>query len=79
MLASGSRDAMSARREHATLLAKQQQSAELEKELEATHPGDEGSLRRWEEVLRSADVNGGRWRSDLVGADSTGRLRGCKP
>lgn len=76
MLASGSRDAMNARREHAALLAKQQQqqSAELGTEPEATHPGDEGSLRRWEELLRSADVNGGRWRSDVVGVDSTGKL-----
>lgn len=28
------------------------------------HPEDEGSLRRWEELLRSVDVNGGRLRSD---------------
>ena len=80
---------MSARREHATLLAKQQQnqqqqqqkqqqqqqqSVELGKESETRHPGDKGSLRRWEELLRSADVHGGRWRSDLVGADSTGKF-----
>lgn len=36
------------------------------------HPGDEGSLRRWEELLRSVDVNGGRWRSDVVGGGSAG-------
>ncbi len=29
------------------------------------HPGDEGSLRRWEEILRSVDVSGGRWRPDM--------------
>ena len=81
VLAGCSRDAMSARRDHAAILAKQQQqqkqkqqqqSADVEIGSEATHPGDEGSLRRWEELLKSADAYGGRWRSDVVGADSAG-------
>lgn len=41
------------------------------------HPGDQGSLRRWEELLRSVDVNGGRWRSDMVGMVGGGFLGGC--
>lgn len=36
------------------------------------HPGDEGSLRRWEELLRSVDVTGGRWRPDVVGGGIAG-------
>ncbi|CAM9335501.1 unnamed protein product, partial [Scytosiphon promiscuus] len=34
---------------------------------QSAHPGDEESLRRWEELLRSVDVSGGRWRSDVGG------------
>ena len=90
MLAACSRDAMSARREHVALAAKQKNkkagggkagpgaaaasSAEPDKD-EAKpqpHPGDEGSLRRWEELLRSVDVNGGRWRSDVLGGGFVG-------
>lgn len=86
MLASCSRDAVSARREHVALVAKQKAGggkagpggkaspAEADKEKDRgkdnddvhPHPEDGDSLRRWLEMLGSVDVNGGRWRSDVV-------------
>lgn len=79
MLAGCSRDAMSARQEHTTLVAKQQSGGdskagakggdaehEGERDEASPHPGDEGSLRRWEELLRSSHVNGGRWRPGVI-------------
>ncbi|CAM9582652.1 unnamed protein product [Ectocarpus sp. 8 AP-2014] len=79
VLAGCSRDAMSARQEHTTLFAKQQSGGdpkagakgggaehEGERDEASPHPGDEGSLRRWEELLRSAHVNGGRWRPGVI-------------
>ncbi|CAN0554291.1 unnamed protein product [Ectocarpus sp. 12 AP-2014] len=79
VLAGCSRDAMSARQEHTTLVSKQQSGGdskggakgggaehEGERDEVSPHPGDEGSLRRWEELLRSAHVNGGRWRPGVI-------------
>lgn len=79
VLAGCSRDAMSARHEHVALVAKRQSSGgskddakgagvehEGERDEASPHPGDEGSLRRWEELLRSAHVNGGRWRPGVI-------------
>lgn len=73
---------MSARQEHVTLLAEQDSSDsgggskagaigggvehDGEKDKVSPHQGDEGSLRRWEELLRSAHVNGGRWRPGVI-------------
>lgn len=39
------------------------------------HPEDEGSLRRWEELLKAVDVNGGRWRSDVLGVGFHGECK----
>lgn len=82
---------MSARREHVALVAKQsgESSAGAETDAESKrqkgegppHPEDEGSLRRWEELLKSVDINGGRWRSDVLGGNFCGegseRFRGA--
>ena len=102
VLAACSRDAMSARREHVALVAKQKVAGgkagpggkakpggkagpgakacpakpdeviDTDKAEAHPHPEDEDSLRRWEELLRSVDVNGGRWRSDVVDGGSFG-------
>lgn len=42
------------------------------------HPGDELSLWRWEELLRSPDEQGGHWRSDLVGGGFDGEKAGSR-
>lgn len=90
VLAGCSRDAMSAQREHVALVAKQSGGGNAGAETEAEpkrekgealpHPGDEGSLRRWEKLLKSVDVNGGRWRSDVLSGGfhggCSGRFRG---
>lgn len=64
---------MAARREHSCLCPRRKDGPQESKSgppiaaaKDVAHPEDEGSLSRWEELLRTTDGSGGRWQSGLV-------------